>query len=227
MITTTPLALYAALGVCAYATPTTAGAQVTSAVSAQVTPAVATAQNKSRARGFFVGGSYEGNGVAFQNGDGAHLGPGFGVTLGYGFTPRLALYGQLSGVSDDSVYGNYGLGHIDLGLRVHVRAPAKTVVPFVQLGISSRGLTQIGLNTVDADGVGVAFGGGINVHFKPALAFSTGVTWSAGNLHNFKVTGSAVPVDSLAMTTARIHLGIAFLGSGTPPRHPARSHHRL
>ena len=118
-----------------HATPTTAGAQVTSAASAQVTPEVATAQNKSRARGFFVGGSYEGNGVAFQNGDGAGLGPGFGVTLGYGFTPRLALYGQLSGVSDDSVYGNYGLGHIDLGLRVHFRAPARTVVPFVQLGI--------------------------------------------------------------------------------------------
>ena len=208
-MTTTRLALYAALGaLCMYATPTTAGAQVTSAASAQVTPEVATAQNKSRARGFFVGGSYEGNGVAFQNGDGAGLGPGFGVTLGYGFTPRLALYGQLSGVSDDSVYGNYGLGHIDLGLRVHFRAPARTVVPFVQLGISSRALTQIGLNTVEAGGAGVAFGGGINVHFNPAMAFSSGVTGSAGNLHNFKVSG--VPVDSLAMTTARIHLGIIW-----------------
>ena len=175
-MTTTRLALYAALGaLCVCAAPTTAGAQVTSAASAQVTPEVATAQNKSRARGFFVGGSYEGNGVAFQNGDGAGLGPGFGVTLGYGFTTRLALYGQLSGVSDDSVYGNYGLGHIDLGLRVHFRAPAKTVVPFVQLGISSRALTQIGLNTVEAGGAGVAFGGGISVHFNTAVAFSTGV----------------------------------------------------
>ena len=50
-MTTTRLALYAALGaLCVYATPTTAGAQVTSAASAQVTPAVANgAEQVSRA----------------------------------------------------------------------------------------------------------------------------------------------------------------------------------
>ena len=211
MMTTTRLALYAALGaLCVYITATTAGAQVASAASAQVTPADPVAQNKSRARGFFFGGLYEGNGVAFQNGSRANLGPGFGVTFGYGLTPTLAVYGQLSGVNDNSVYGNFGLGHVDLGLRVHFRAPVKTVVPFVQVGLSSRALTQIGLNTAEAGGAGVAFGVGINVHFNPAMALSTGVTWSAGKVDNFKVVGNDVLVDSPAMTTARIHVGIIW-----------------
>jgi hypothetical protein len=194
-MTTTRLALYAALGaLCVYATPSIAGAQDNSSTS-----------------GFFIGGSYERNGVAFEDLRGAEVGFGYGVILGYGFTPKLALYAQASSASDNSIYGKYGPGHFDSGLRVHFRSPARTLVPFIQAGISLRALIQeFGLDTVKLTGAGVAFGGGINVHVNPAVAFSTGVTWSAWNVDNFRISGSAVPVDSLTMTTARIHFGMVW-----------------
>jgi hypothetical protein len=174
-------------------------------------PTTLHATDKSRTRGFFVGGSYEGNGVVFEDGDETDSGAGFGVTLGYGFTPKLALYGQLSGASVDDSIGSYGLGYFDLGLRAHFRAPAKTVVPFVQAGLSARALSRnIGANTVEASGAGVAFGGGINAHFNPALAFTTGVTWSVGNFANGKVNGNVVDLDSFGMTSARVQVGIIW-----------------
>ena len=166
---------------------------------------------RSRARGFFIGGAFEGTGVAFENNDGVDSGAGVGLTLGYGFTQNFALYGQLSGASVDDAPGSYGLGHFDLGLRVHFLAPAKTVVPFVQGGLSGRAMTQ---RTVEGDlavgGAGVAFGGGINVHFKPALALSTGVTWSVGSLGDATLNGNPVPFQSFDMTSARIHVGIIW-----------------
>lgn len=174
-------------------------------------PSIAQAQDKSRSRGFFIGASLDGNGVSFEDAGDAESGAGFGITFGYGFTPKLALYGQWTGASIDSVDGDYGLGHFDLGLRVHFRAPAKTVVPYVQAGLSGRALRQdLGFDTIEASGGGFAFGGGIDAHFNPALAFNAGVTWSVGNLSKFKLNGATVPVDSFGMTTARVYFGLIW-----------------
>jgi hypothetical protein len=174
-------------------------------------PATAHAQDKSRSQGFFVGGSYEGNGITVDDAESTESGSGFGVTFGYGFTRYLALYGQFSGASIESEDGDYGLGHFDIGTRVHFRAPAKTVVPFIQAGLSSRTLRQdFGPEEVEASGFGFAVGGGINAHFKPALAFTAGATWSIGDIGDFKVNGAAVDSDSVGMTSARVHVGIIW-----------------
>ena len=66
-------------------------------------PSIAQAQDKSRSRGFFIGASLDGNGVSFEDAGDAESGAGFGITFGYGFTPKLALYGQWTGASIDSV----------------------------------------------------------------------------------------------------------------------------
>ena len=59
--------------------------------------------------------------------------------------------------------------------------------------------------------LGFAFGGGINVHFIRALALTTGITWSLGNVDTIKVSGTDVPVDpAFRMTTRRFHVGIIW-----------------
>ncbi len=190
-------------------------AVVTPAASApQQVPApqmVDAPEGKSRARGFFLGGSLEGAALVVEDSDEADTGAGFGLTLGYGFNSTLALYGQLSGASIDVPGGSYYLGHFDLGLRLHFLAPAKRVVPFVQGGVSARALSgDIDGDEVEFGSPGFAFGGGINVHFNPPLAFTTGVAWSLGNVDKFKINGIDVPVDSLGVTTARFHVGIIW-----------------
>ena len=69
---------------------------------------------------------------------------------------------------------------------------------------------DIGVDEVEFGSLGFAFGGGINVHFIPALAFTTGLTWSLGNVDTVKINGTDIPVDSFGMTTARFHVGIIW-----------------
>jgi Outer membrane protein beta-barrel domain len=174
-------------------------------------PATVYAQEKSRSQGFFVGGSYEGNGVAIEDAESTESGSGFGVTFGYGFTRYFALYGQFSGASIESEDGDYSIGHFDIGTRVHFRAPVKTVVPFIQAGLSSRALHQdFDPDEVEASGYGLAVGGGINAHVNPAIAFTAGVAWSIGDVGDFKVNGTSVDTDSVGMTSARVHVGIIW-----------------
>jgi len=181
----------------------------TPASAAQAPPT----SDKSRSRGFFLGGLFEGNGVVFENSD-ADSGAGFGVLFGYGFNRSSALYFQWSGASvkdSSGTVGNYGVGHFDVGARFHFLAPRKAVVPYVNIGVSSRAIQgDIGTATLKANGVGVAFGGGVDAHFTPAVAFTAGVTWSAGNIGNFKLNGTSVGIDSESMTTARVQLGIVW-----------------
>jgi hypothetical protein len=196
MMKTTPLALCAAIG----------------AFLAVTLPTTANAQDKSRSQGFYLGVALEGIGVVFEDADTTDSGSGLSVTVGYGFNPKLSLYGQFSGASvEDGDRDDYGVGHFDIGTRVHFRAPAKTVVPFIQAGISSRAIKQdFGRDEVEGNGFGLAVGGGINAHFNPALAFNAGVVWSVGNVGDFKLNGSSAGLDSAGMTTARVQIGIVW-----------------
>jgi hypothetical protein len=173
-------------------------------------PATATAQDKSRSEGFFLGVAFEGSGIVFEDED-SHPGAGFSATVGYGFNPKVSIYGHVSAANvDDEEGGDYGLGHFDIGTRLHFRAPAKTVVPFIQGGISARALKQdVGIVEVQASGVALSVGGGINAHFNPALAFNAGVVWSFGNM-DFKVNGASERTESRGMTSARVQVGIVW-----------------
>ena len=172
-------------------------------------PATAAGQDKSRSEGFFLGVAFEGSGIVFEDED-SESAVGFGATVGYGFNPKISVYGQVSAANVDDRDGDYGLGHFDFGTRLHFRAPAKTVVPFIQAGISSRALKQdFGVVEVEASGVAFAVGGGINAHFNPALAFNAGVVWSFGNM-DFKVNGAPERTESVGMTSARVQVGIVW-----------------
>jgi hypothetical protein len=116
--------------------------------------------------------------------------------------------------------GNYGLGHFDLGTRIHFRSGPHTVVPFVQGGISGRAASQsyvVGVRHYDvtASGAGVEFGGGLNAHFTPRFAFSTGVTWMVGNFSTLKINDVSYTGESVSETSARVHLGLIWFLSGS------------
>jgi len=118
---------------------------------------------------------------------------------------------------------NYGLGHFDVGMRAHFRTGEHVVVPFLQAGLSGRGealsfTTRTGQHDLTAGGAGVAFGGGLNVHVRPALAISAGITWSVGNFSDYTLDKQTVPLTSLSATSARVHVGIVWF----PQTHVAK-----
>lgn len=196
------------------------------AAESTVAPATATAPpasertaRQSRSERFWIGLGVEGNGLLANDAlnSGTDSGRGLGLSIGYGFTPRWSLYSVLSGASmtASDFSGTYALGHFDLGTRIHFGNDSGRVRPFVQAGLSGRAVTQdfyIGTRAykVEAGGAGVSFGGGLNAHFSPALAFSGAVTWSVGNFSVYKVNGIEVPADAQGITSARVHLGLVW-----------------
>ncbi len=177
------------------------------------------AERRSATDRFWLGVGLEGNGILANDAlnSSTDSGAGIGLSIGYGFTPRWSLYSVLSGASmtASDFSGTYGLGHFDLGTRIHFGHDSGRVRPFVQGGLSGRAATQefyIGSRAykVEAGGAGVSFGGGLNAHFSPALAFSGAITWSTGNFSIYKVNGIEVPGDSLGATSARVHLGLVW-----------------
>jgi hypothetical protein len=178
------------------------------------------APRKSYSSKFFVGIGAEGNGIVTGPSGGSTTsdsGKGVGFVVGYGFSPLWSLYSDISGASINATGGGtYSLTHVDIGTRVHFlagthKAGTQKVVPFVQAGLSGRAMRQdVGTDTATASGAGVAFGGGLNVHFTPALAFSTAVAWSVGDFGNFTRGNQTVSGIALSATTARIHAGVIW-----------------
>jgi hypothetical protein len=178
------------------------------------------APQKSYSSKLFVGVGAEGTGIVTGPSGGSTTsdsGKGIGFVLGYGFTPRWSLYSDLSVASINATGGStYSLTHVDIGTRVHFlagthKAGTHKVVPFVQAGVSGRAMRQdVGTDTATASGAGVAFGGGLNVHFTPAFAFSAAVAWSVGNFSNLQVGNQTVSLNALSATTARIHVGVIW-----------------
>jgi hypothetical protein len=186
---------------------------------------------KSVSSGFFLGAGLEGAGLAPNNNginSSTDSGSGAGLVIGYGFNPRWSLYGALSGANMNAsdFSGSYGLGHFDLGTRVHFRTGPNKVVPFVQFGLSGRAAAQsyrIGsrLYDVTVSGAGAEFGGGLNAHFSPRFAFSGGVTWMVGNFSTYTINGVAYSGSPVSETSARIHLGLIwFPGSHNSKAQP-------
>jgi hypothetical protein len=173
---------------------------------------------KSRSGGFFVGTGFEGNGIVtdMSGSSTSESGVGGALVLGYGFSPRWSLYGELSTARiNTSEGGTYSLAEVDIGTRVHFLTPTHTAVPFIQFGLSGRGETETlplysGSQTDSRSGAAVFFGGGANVHITPAFAFSGGVTWSVGVFNTYTVDNQSVSRPTARATSARVHLGVIW-----------------
>lgn len=168
---------------------------------------------RSRSSGFFIGVGVEGSGIKpDEAGTVEENGGGAGLTLGYGFSPRWSMYSEFSGANINADGGGtYQLGHVDLGARVHFRTGPNMLVPFLQFGITGRGIAQT-VNGVDATGIGGGFtlGGGMNAHFSPKVALSGAVSWTAGRFDSFTSDGQSVPGTAFNATSARVHLGLIW-----------------
>ena len=111
--------------------------------------------------------------------------------------------------------GRYGLGHFDIGTRIHFLAGPHRVVPFVQFGLSARAVgadftRRFRPDPVTAVGAGAGFGGGINAHFTPRFAFSAAVVSTVGNFSEYESNQVAVTGSSFSVASARVHIGVIW-----------------
>jgi hypothetical protein len=173
-------------------------------------------KEKSHASGFFIGGGIESANITTNSGQGittTETGSGLGLVLGYGFSKRWSLYGELSGATiDGSGGGQYTLAHLDVGARLHFRTGPNRIVPFLQAAVGGRGVMQNANGTsVSENGDGFSFGGGFNAYFTSSVALTASFTETLGTFNGFKVGGTPPTGSSINASSQRAYLGILWV----------------
>jgi len=182
--------------------------------------AVAQQPQKSQTQGFMFGAGVEGDGITYDP-DGSQptkkTGSGGTVAMGYGFSQRWSVFGRITAATmDRGTSTHYTLDHFDLGGRVHFRGGAHAVVPFLEVGISSRMERQVvqdstGANkNFDSRGDGAFIGGGMNVYFNKHWAMNTAYTVSGGSYTTFELGGVLQNVAQLQAVSHRFQVGLTW-----------------
>ena len=182
------------------------------------TSAVAQTTNaKSRAAGFFLGGGLDGESiVVYGDPNVEESGGGVDFTIGYGFSQHWSLYAQANASQIAAAGGGeYSLAHFDVGTRIHFRAGSHTVVPFLQVALTGRAaVDDINGTTTTSSGGGISLGTGLNLHFTPAVAFSTSIMWTLGAFDTFKVGDRTLDGSSIVAGSTRVHFGVVWFPRG-------------
>ena len=183
--------------------------------------AQATARPRSSTSGFFIGLGVSGSSIKFDGDTETESGSGATLQLGYGFTPKFAMFVEGTGASMSSD-DPYNLGHFDIGARYSFASPSRAFVPFLEAALSGRAAVQENVSfdngatsdDLSLSGAGFSFGGGLAYFFNPKWALNTGLKWTVGEFNTVKygdVTMTGFEGDA---TTARFNLGMTWYPKG-------------
>jgi opacity protein-like surface antigen len=189
------------------------------AAPAAAQTAVQSAAPASSSKGFFLGGHLNGSSVTADDlSDDARSGGGAGLQLGWGFTPRLALFTELTVASlDDEEGGTVGFGHFDIGVRYAFTGPTRRFVPSIEAAITGRALAQDDSDLGDGQtgdvsltGAGFTIGGGVQYYVRPTLALGAAIKWTGGKFTTAEVDDVEIEDLDIDATSARFNIGITW-----------------
>ncbi|HEY9227605.1 MAG TPA: outer membrane beta-barrel protein [Gemmatimonadaceae bacterium] len=184
---------------------------------------------KSRSMGFYLGAGIETDVVDVKtNGAPTEWGGGGALVAGYGFSKRWSAFAQLSGARMSAsnndpnvdVGQHYTLAHLDVGTRVHFRAPQRMISPFAQLALSGRRVSNtVNGQDVSNSGGGLTLGGGVNAFVSTAVAVTASGNVTIGTFNRFEVNGDTrlIPAASIGVNTFRFSLGATWFPNPNPP----------
>lgn len=188
-------------------------------------PMVASSQRSgpgnSGAKGFFLGLALNGSALTADDLDSdTENGGGLQLSVGWGFTPKLALFLDGSAASMGSDGDSWILTHGDLGLRYHFASAGKSFVPFVEGALTGLVGSQEdidfgnGTGDLEISGGGFSLGGGFLYFFSPRVALNTGLKWTKGEFNKVKFDNVSVEGLDIDATSARLNVGLTFFLGG-------------
>lgn len=167
---------------------------------------------RSNTSKLFLQAHLNGTGLSVEDGD-TESGGGFGLKLGYGFSPLFTLYAGFDAASMDAAGGgSYSYGLFDLGMQLNFRSGPHALVPYLDLALSG----QAAVLDVEGDdftfsGAGLTLGGGLKYFVSPVLALDGSLTMTPGRFTTVKYQGVSVEdEEGLGTTGARFGLGISW-----------------
>jgi len=186
----------------------------------------ATAQVRSGTSGVFIGAALNGSAIKADDLDSdTENGGGLTLQLGYGFTPKFALFFEGAGAAMDSE-GPWTLAHFDFGARYHFANSSRALVPFLEAAFSGRagrgddavfydenGNPQTG--RMEITGGGFTVGGGLLYFFNPKLALNTQLKLTTGEFTTVKFRNVSIDGFEIDATSTRFNIGISWFPVGT------------
>lgn len=183
--------------------------------------AVPASAQQSTTRGFNVGLHFQGASISAEGQD-RQGGGGGGLHVGYGFNRVVTGFLRLDGSSidimgDETVTGQWVLGHFDLGARFHFANALRRWVPYLEAAVGARAATvQDGFvageqeEDVTLSGAAFTLGGGLNFYTSEGFAIDAGVSTSFGEFTKISVGGVSVEGLDIDVNSARFNLGFIW-----------------
>ena len=173
---------------------------------------------RSTTRGFTLGLDLGASGIAFEGND-ADSGGNVGLRVGYGVNRIVTLYAAFQGANLDidnfTQFQKVTVGHVDLGVRLHIASSRRRWVPYGDVALTPRVVSadvvnNDEVNTVDFSGSSLTLGGGLAVYLAEAWALDLNVKWSGGEFTEVDLGSVVLENLDIDATSGRITLGVTW-----------------
>lgn len=147
---------------------------------------------------------------------------GFGGSLGYAASRWFMPFITLDLASMDDGENEFGMRHLDAGVRMHVRGSEARLVPFVLAALTWRAASYeqrffMGeVADVRISGEGLTLGGGALYYLRPRVALELSGKWTGGDMETITVDGLHFSVDehTISGSSMRINFGLSVFPTG-------------
>jgi hypothetical protein len=175
---------------------------------------------RSTTRGWMLGAYVQGGSLTVD-GDDPSGGGGLGIRAGYGvnrhFTPYLEADAIQFDVANTDLGGDWGMTHLDLGVRYSFANSLRRWVPFLETALGVRAVivndgTVNGTNVgrVTFSGGAFSLGGGVSYYVKQHVAVETLIKFTGGTFENVNVGDVTVGNLDIKAQSTRLKIGVAW-----------------
>lgn len=163
---------------------------------------------RSDTRGLGIGVQFNGTGVS-SDGDGFRTvsGAGMGLTLSYGMSDALSVFGRGS-------YG-YRTTQLDLGARYRFGGASGALRPYVEGAVTRLGTVRppdpraLSQTSFNAEGLGMTVGAGVEYFISPRLAVDLGLSHTRGRFSDGTIVGEGSGVVE-KFRSNRVQVGVTW-----------------
>jgi hypothetical protein len=182
-------------------------------------------QPRSTTSGLFLGFSLNGSAVNLDEVPvgGTPSGVGASLGLGYGFNRVISAYLE-GAVAPINIDGDAALlSHVDAGARFHFANRERSVIPFLDVGVTRRAINADDVPDNDRPGTSndqefagtvLTAGGGVLYFFDPRWAVNGNARFTNGEFDQVKLNGRPVQNFSFFSVSTRLNLGVTWFPTG-------------
>jgi len=173
---------------------------------------------QSTTRGLTLGLDVGASAISFEGGDGDSGGNG-GLRVGYGINRIVTLYAAFQGASLDienfTQFDKITVGHVDLGVRLHLANSRRRFVPYGDLALTPRVVSadvidESETRTAKFNGASFSLGGGLAFYLAQQWALDLNAKWSTGEFSEVDLGSVALQNLDIDSQSARITLGVTW-----------------